>query len=357
MPSPYRTLRVALVLLVAGIALFNSAKWVMLSGDSAVAMGVTYTSRFTGVAAYFIIAILFRTHLPSMKNILTVLGIFAGLYVVSTILVLFTGTGEFNNVISYATAVLYGIATALFFLLYAHAFSTQGPKKSAVLFAVAQLVTNCFMMLFSIIEPQALIVTRLVFLVIGPVLLIISIMMLLKVSDRVEAAAAEKHDVKASKASKGVSAKPAKTADAADAAETAPESGDVVPLQYPGEDDAPLTESELSPETLATTRFPRKPLDWALLISAGFVFSTVFGIIAQLSSSPGSSFGLYDSGTGIVLIMVDLLLVLFMYYVGESFTFATALLIIVAVVVQQHIAGGNNEYVAGGLAHLALQRE
>ena len=274
-----------LVLLVLGVALFNSAKWIMLSENSAVALGITYTSRFVGVAAYAVIAYLFRDHLPSMRATLRMIALFAGLYFLSMLLVAITETGELRYVIQYASAVLYGIASALFFLLYAHAFSAHGAKKSALLFAVAQLVTNSFMVLFGFLGATALLVTRLAFLVVGPVCLIVSIRMLMRDGR-----------------------------------------GLAYPLQY--EAPAPAAGDSAGEEEPPERRvFPHNTRDWVVLIAAGFVFSTLFGIIAQVSSAPGTAFGLYDVGTGIVLVLIDFLLVVLMYYVGETYTFAMAILI------------------------------
>ena len=99
--------------------------------------------------------------------------------------------------------------------------------------------------------------------------------------------------------------------------------------------------------------FPRNTLDWSLLIIAGFIFSTLFGIIAQTNSAPGSSFGLYDVSTGIVLVMIDILLVVFTVFAGETVTFATALLIMflmyaTGLVMYPHAATGSG-LVAGAL--------
>ena len=271
-----------LALLVIGLALFNSAKWVMLSNASEVSFGVTLVSRIVGIATFATTAFLFYNKLPSVRRMVSIIAPFTGLYVLTTIAAYFIKSNFLGNVILYANAVFYGIAASLVLLLGAHAFSCYRPKMSVLLFAVLQLLTDSMMMVFASVPVESVFWVRITCLVLGFILLLFGIRLLLS--------------------GKG-----------------SPDH----PLQF--ESGESVSSSKRKSSVYPVTR-----ADWALLLTAGFLFSSVFGIMAQISSTSGGSFALFDVNTSAVVLAVEVLLIMLLVFIGDRYDFSITLLIVVA---------------------------
>ena len=104
-PLRRKTLSV-MVLAVLGVALFNSSKWVMLDGGTGIAMGVTYTSRFVGIAAFLVVAALFYDRLPSITSLLAVMVPFIVICLISSLVAPLLHEVMLGDVVLYATGVL-----------------------------------------------------------------------------------------------------------------------------------------------------------------------------------------------------------------------------------------------------------
>lgn len=273
-PLRRKTLSV-MVLAVLGVALFNSSKWVMLDGGTGIAMGVTYTSRFVGIAAFLVVAALFYDRLPSITSLLAVMVPFIVICLISSLVAPLLHEVMLGDVVLYATGVLYGIASTLFMLFYAHIFSSFEPRKSAVLFASAQLVTNCLMLFLAFLDSRALPVARGLFLFIGTAIILLVANCL---------------------------------------------------MRHPSLSDHPLQfDSTSAGEAGDAACTSMRRLDWVFLIGAAIVFHTVFGVVAQVSSMPGDSFGLYEVNTDVAIIFVDILILVFCWFCGDRFGVAEVL--------------------------------
>lgn len=282
-----------MVVAVLGVALFNSAKWVMLDGASGIAMGVTYTTRFTGIATFLVAAALFFDRRPRVANMLSAMVPFVVICLAASLVAPALQEDMLGDVVLYATGVLYGIASSLFMLLYACIFSSYEPRVSAVLFGCAQLCTNCLMLALVYLDPAALHLARSAFLLTGTLVVACVAAVLVRcpaLSDLpLECAAPEK--------------------------------------EAPGVSESWHAVSPLAPAGVPVIG----GRGWALLVGAAVVYHTVFGVVAQVSSAPGGSFGLYDVYTDVVIVVLDILLLAFLCFFGDRFgpvetvSFATVL--------------------------------
>lgn len=285
-----------LLMLVFGAAFFESAKVIMLNDNSGASLGATYVSRFVAIATFLGAAIAFRDHLPPLRTSLFIMVVFAGLYVFSMLAANTMGTDDMAIVVQYATGVLYGVATAIFFLLYARAFAAFGPKLCAILFASEVLLGNCLVLLFSLISPGMVLYVRAAFLVLGIVLVAVALGCMY----------GPHGEASGERAWQGALA-------------------DAEQMAASGQADAGTMSGGVSDER-AQIAFPRTVTDWAVLVGSAFVASTVFGLVAQVMSAPGSAFALYDATTSVMLLVVDILLLAFMMLYGDKFTFAGSFL-------------------------------
>ena len=252
---------------VLGVALFTSAKWLMLDSAAAGSLTATYSSRFVEIAVCVVVAILFYNRKPSLRAFFAIVIPFLVLYALAFSLApAFRELGTAEEFTS-AASVLYGVASALFMLLYYYMFSRMPLKQGAVLLALSQFLANLFMFVFRFIDPNALVAVRLLFLLTGPVLVLLC---LVKVS---------------------------------------------------GEDAPGREERESAPDVFPTRRF-----DWILLFASAALFSSVFGLVSQVSSETGTGLGLYDSGTTLILLVFEALILVFLAFSGDTFTFPLAFL-------------------------------
>ena len=278
---PQRTTLLVPFLVAVGAALFYSAKWVMLADAANISMNVTYVSRFVMLATYAFVAVMFRKCLPSVKNFLAVAVPFMLVYIMVSLFEPLMQDDMLSSAILYAIGVLYGISCALFTLLCAHVLSSFGPKKSAILFALSELLTNCLMVVLTLLDPHTLFLVRSAFLVTSSIIFLYVAHHLLHGKDEYDSAF--QHSMERPDAASG----------------------------------------------RRPSSFPENWLDWTLLLVAAAVTKYLFGIIAQVGSA-GGSYAHYDLPTDIVVILFLTILLVFLCFYGTRFGFATVLVVMVA---------------------------
>ena len=69
--------------------------------------------------------------------------------------------------------------------------------------------------------------------------------------------------------------------------------------------------------------------DWFLLLITAFLFPSMFGVIAQVSSETGGNFALYDIPTEMVMIAMQAFFLLYMAFYGTRYGFAAILVFII----------------------------
>lgn len=269
-------------ILVVGVSLFNSAKWIMLNESADVPLGLLFFSRFMGIAVYPVAALLFSNRLPRVANVLALVVSFNALYILSLVATPLIHDARLASVVTYVfTGGIYGVSTEIFVLLFAHLFSTCGPKRGALMFALMQLLSNSLVLVLSVFDRAALLGLRIAFIVSGLALVSLVVGCLLR--GTVDFGA---------------------------------------PLQLEG---ARPDEAPAGPRS-----FPDSFSSWSFFLLTGLAFQSLFGFNAQVSSESGGNFALYDAYTTIILLAFDAALVAVVYLYAGRFTFPAALGVIAA---------------------------
>lgn len=267
---------------VVGVSLFNSAKWIMLNESADVPLALLYFSRFMGIAVYPVAAVLFRNRPPRVESLLALVVSFNALYIFSLVATPLIHDARLAAVVTYVfTGGIYGVSTEIFVLLFAHVFSTCGPRRGAVMFAIMQLLSNSLVLLLSVFDFATLLSLRIAFIIVGLALVSLVVCGLLR---------------------------------------GAFDFGAPLCCEGPLPDEAPA----------ARRSFPDSLNSWSFFLLVGLAFQSLFGFNAQVSSESGSNFALYDAYTTIILLVFDVVLVAVVYIYGERFTFPAALGLIAA---------------------------
>lgn len=279
-----RTISLSAFLIVVAYALYSSSKWVMLAEDAGVETAVLFVSRFVGLATFAVMAVMFSRRLPNVKKLVTLVAV---LILVNIVLVALSApiSGLANTVLVYASGICYGVASSLFFLLCMQVFCAFSLTTGAIMFGLAQLFTNCLMLLLALVPSTILVFLRLGF----PVIAVVTLYFTL--------AGPLRRD--------GIVAWPV--------------------TKDQDEGSAVMTPAGLNADSGI---FPATKYAWVVLLLAAFIFDSLFGVIAQVSSTAGDSFALYEPITDVVLIVIDALMLAFLCINGERFSLHAVLLVV-----------------------------
>ncbi|MBR3257553.1 MAG: hypothetical protein IKF96_01030, partial [Eggerthellaceae bacterium] len=278
--SSERAIRVAACLLV-GFSCIQACKWIMLSDGTSFTPSMLYLSRFSGVGAMGLLAILFFHRLPNSRRLFACAVGFVLAYAALSVLAAILAPGTIRIVVLHVAVVLYGIADGIFILLFLQLIALFEPRKSAAILVAIELLTNVFMLFLGMISGTALILVRFGLLTVGIALYFVA------AKGLPDEALLDVHN--AFKGAEPQSADPAE-----------PHNTDGV------------SSSGAFPHTLS---------QWALFVVFAAVLFNIFGLVAQISSLSGNSFALYDLPTGIALVLLDALLLAFLIIRGGEIRF------------------------------------
>lgn len=267
-----------LVLAVVGLALFLSSTWTARADASGVSTPVIYATRFVTLVVCLGMAWAFRNRLPDIRRLLA-LTCPAMLVHVACVLItpLLSAGPEVTLVLDYVSGVFEGVANALMTLLFTHVFSLHVPSRSALAIAISWLLTDICILFLDTLSMAVMHYAR-------PVFTLASLAILVCCVKRAAGAA----DVQRQSVDRD--------------AQPDRQLGGSHPLLF------------LSRHT-----------GWLLLLIVAFLFSNLFGMIAQVSSATGGNFALFDIPTEIVMIAVQALLLTFFAVFGARFEFSTIL--------------------------------
>ena len=253
----------ALCAFILAISLLNAAKWVMLNGAVTIPMGATWMSRLAGTATFLVFIALYRDRPPAMKLQLGVVAILMAAYVVILYVVAASTDAVLISVLQYLSSLLYGVADAIFILVFCQVLTVFTPARAAIIFGVEQALSNALVFGISLFSAGAAYHVRAGAIVLGVLLLVLLARPTLAYARQKTATCDE-------------------------------EDWDAVSARVP--EDA----------------FPATPNQWGVFFLAVFLFNGIFGVIAQVNSLGGDSFGLYDVYTSIIVVTVAALLVVFL---------------------------------------------
>ncbi len=274
-----------LVLCAMGLALFLSSMWTARADASGVSTEVVYATRFVSLATYLLMAWCFRSRLPQMGFVLglgcTFMLVHLAAALVSPVLGL---DGDLSLIVDYLSGIFEGVANALVTLVFAHVFSSYEPRKSALAIGLAYLLVDVGILVLDTMSVEVIHYARPLFTLLAVGIAYVCGRKLLD------------------------------------------------PACAPALADRSLSSAEnlVAPqgEDRALALFSAHN-DWFLLLITAFLFPSLFGIIAQVSSETGGNFALYDIPTEIVMIAMQAFFLLYMAFFGERFGFASILAFII----------------------------
>lgn len=283
--SPKTRVTVTLSLAIIGLALLLSSTWTARADASGVPTPVVYATRFVTFGVCLAMAWMFRNRPASMRPLLVLacsaMSVRLACFLIAPLLSL---DAQVSLVLDYTSAAFEGIANALAMLLFAQVFSLYPPRKSAPAMGVAWLATDVCILFIDTLGGDAMHYVRPAFTVASFVILSLCV----RPSQR-------KLDMRTQ---------------GDGAAATAREGqGDKAPL--------------------SALAFITKYTDWLLLLIMAFLFSNLFGLIAQVSSETGGNFALFDIPTEIVMIAAQGILLVFFCTFGTRYEFAAILALVI----------------------------
>lgn len=278
-------LKPLLVLCGVGLALFLSSMWTARADASGVSTEVVYATRFVSLATYLFMAWCFRSRLPQVELVLGLGCSFMLVHLASVLAGPLLGLdASISLIVDYLSGMFEGVANALITLVFAHIFSSYEPRKSAFAIGVAYLLVDVGILVLDTMSVAVIHYARPLFTLAAVGIVFFSARRLL---------------------------------DPASAPELADRS-----LRHAEQLPAP----EGKDRTLALFSAHN---DWFLLLITAFLFPSLFGVIAQVSSETGGNFALYDIPTEIVMIAMQAFFLLYMAFCGERFGFAAILAFII----------------------------
>lgn len=261
-----------LVVLVVAFALIVSGIWtarrdVFLDG------AMLYVERYAQLFAYFVIAFLFRNHLPPVNKLLYFsVGSFAVYLVIYFTMDIMPMD---MKALLLVRSIAAGMANAGIFLLLMHTFSSYAPKFSALAIACACVLAEFVFALTALMPPIAIVIVQPLFKGVGLSLFLYCFM----------------------------------------AKRDSPISNEEHPLQYG------LLSNETTPQH--PLRFLTNSSDWIFQLILAVAFPFVFGFMSQLLSAGGLSDGLHDIGNETITIAFLLLVVSYCAIRGSTLSFDT----------------------------------
>ncbi len=274
-----------LVLCAVGLALFLSSMWTARADASGVSTEVVYATRFVSLVVYLFMAWSFRSRLPQVELLL---GLGCSFMLVH-LAVVFAGPllgldPSLSLIVDYLSGVFEGVANALITLVFAHVFSSYEPRRSALAIGVAYLLVDVGILVLDTMSVAVIHYARPLFTLAAVGIVFFCARRLLR-------------------------------------AGSAPACVDRT-LRFA--EQLPVPEGK--DRTLALFSAHN---DWFLLLITAFLFPSLFGVIAQVSSETGGNFALYDVPTEIVMIAMQAFFLLFMAFYGARFSFATILAFVI----------------------------
>lgn len=264
---------VPLILGIVAFACFEAGTWtarrdILLDGS------FLYLTRFVQLGVYFVMAFLFRNHLPSVKNLtIVVVGTFAFHLALTLALGASTLPQSVFNTTSFLSSVFSGIASAGALLLLAHVFSSYAPRYSALAIAAAYLGTEVIFGATAFLPSEGVYAAQPLLKSIG----LVGLVLCIQPKDQVSANECEH------------------------------------PLQFGIPDETP---SGVRPLHFLTSNG-----DWAFQAIIALLVPFVFGFMSQLLSSNGLSDGLHDPNNEVIAVGVLIALTLFCALKGTSIGF------------------------------------
>lgn len=268
-----------------GLALFLSSMWTARADASGVSTEVVYATRFVSLAVYMLMAWCFRSRVPQVGFVLGLGCSFMLVHLAAVIVTPFLGLESgISLVIDYLSGIFEGVANALITLTFAHIFSSYAPRKSAVAIGIAYLLVDVGILILDTMSVEVMHYARPAFTLAAVVIAFFCGRRLLS------------------------------------------------PAAAPKLADRSLCYGEELPELDGKDRAIAlffAPNDWFLLLITAFLFPTLFGVLAQVSSETGGNFALYDIPTEIVMVAMQAFFLLYMAFYGERYGFASILAFII----------------------------
>lgn len=273
-----------LLLASVGLALFLSSMWTARADASGVSTEVVYATRFVSLATYLLMAWCFRNRLPQADLTVGIGSSFMLVHLAAVVGTPFLALPQsISTIVDYLSGIFEGVANALITLVFAFVFSSFVPRKSAPAIGVAYLLVDVGILVLDTMSTPVIHYAR-------PAFTLVAVAIAFYCSRRLFVA--------------GGKACPA---------------------------DRRLYEAALGDARPAWGKpgFLSARNDWFLLLIVAFLFPTLFGVIAQVSSETGGNFALYDIPTEIVMIAMQALFLLYMVFYGTTYGFAAILAFII----------------------------